>query len=291
MLHLLWIVPLLLLIFFLSSPRYRGDIAESRTRRLLSHGLERNLYTVYNGLLLPAGGGTVSVDHLIVSKFGIFVIDSEYVRGWISGGEFQQQWRQKRWRRNVPFDNPMHRNRLQVEALQRMLDFPASVFHPLVVLVGQDGFKDKLPENVLPPGRLLAQIRKKTRHLLTAEQADQAIRTIDGARLHSTGGRPLTWLRLALLAAVMAGAWFAYRDDIARIVAERQLEGERSENPAAFHPDGRRKTERELWEDSLTCAYSVDTGRCACYDPAGKRVDLDATSCRELAERGSVLRQ
>ena len=39
MLHLLWIIPLLLLIVFISSPRFRGDIAESRVRRLLRTGL------------------------------------------------------------------------------------------------------------------------------------------------------------------------------------------------------------------------------------------------------------
>jgi hypothetical protein len=291
LLHLLWIVPLVLLIVFLSSPRFRGDIAETRTRRLLSHGLERNLYTVFNGVVLPIGGGTIVVEHVAVSRFGIFVFHSEFVRGWISGGELQPRWRQKRLARTVLFDNPLHRNRLQVEALQRLLDYPASVFHPFVVLVGQAGFKGKPPENVLSPSRLLAQVRKKTRHLLTPEQADHAVRCIDEARLKSPRRRPLLWLRLLLLAAVLAGAWFAFRGDIQRIVGQYRQEAAQAADPAAFHPDGRPKTEREQWEDSLACAYSVDTGRCACYEPSGARADLDEARCRELAERGSVLKQ
>lgn len=292
MLHLLWIAPLLLLIVFLSSPRYRGDIAESRTRRLLAAGLERNLYTVFNGLVLPVAGGTIALDHVVVSKFGIFVIESEYVRGWISGGEFQQQWKQGRLGRTVRFDNPMHRNRLQVEALQQLLDYPASVFHPMVVLVGQKGFKSRLPENVLPPERLLAQLRKKTRHLLTPEQADQAVRAIDEWRLRAPGGlviRPVTWLRILLALAVLAGVYFAFRDDLARLGEDLRQQSEQRAAPELFHPDGRRKSEREIWEDSLVCAYSADTGRCACYDPAGARVKLDPEDCRDLAQRGSVL--
>jgi hypothetical protein len=70
-----------------------------------------------------------------------------------------------------------------------------------------------------------------------------------------------------------------------------QERAERRSAPERFHPDGQPKSERELWEDSLVCAYSVDTGRCACHDRDGARVDLAAERCRELAERGSVLRQ
>lgn len=294
MLHLLWIVPLLLLLFFLSSPRFRGDIAESRVRRLLASGLERNLYTVFNDLVVPSGGGTTPIDHVVVSKFGIFVIESQYVRGWISGGEFQEQWKQGLLRRTIRFANPMHCNRLQAESLQQLLGYPPGVFHRLVVLVGHKGFKTRLPENVLSPENLLAQVRKKTRHLLSPEQAGQAIRVIDEARLRAPGGlvvRPVTLLRLLLLLALLAGGWFAFRDDVARLTLEMQRKAEQRAAPGQFHPDGRPKTEQEIREDSLLCAYSADTDRCACYEPVGSRVELELERCRELAERGSVLKQ
>ena len=294
MIHLLWIVPLLLLIAYLSSPRFRGDIAESRVRRLLATGLEGNLYTVFNGLVLPSGGGTVPVDHVVVSKFGIFVIESDYVRGWVSGGEFQPRWRGASLGRTHPFDNPMHRNRLQVEALQRLLDYPGMAFRPIVVLAGHKGFKTPMPDNVVPPERLLAYMRKQARQRLSAEQADSATRAIDQWRLRSPGGlviRPVTWVRLLLVAVLLAGLWFAFRDDVSQWRQDWRERAERSSAPERFRPDGQPKSERELWEDSLTCAYSVDTGRCACYDPDGARVKLAAERCRDLAERGSVLRQ
>ena len=120
-LHLSWIAPLVLLIAFMSSPRFRGDIAESRVRRLLAAGLGKNLYTTFNDLVVPSGGGTTTIDHVIVSRFGIFVIESCFARGWISGTAVQAQWRQHRWPRPRQFDNPVHRNRLQLEALQRLL--------------------------------------------------------------------------------------------------------------------------------------------------------------------------
>jgi hypothetical protein len=35
------------------------------------------------------------------------------------------------------------------------------------------------------------------------------------------------------------------------------------------------------------CAYAVESRRCACYDPAGHRADLDYPSCRRLADKSA----
>ena len=292
--HLLWIVPLLLLIFFLTSPRFRGDIAQSRVRRLLASGLESNRYTVFNDLVLADAGGTRQIDHVVISKFGIFVIESCYVRGWISGAEFQERWKRKSLWRRSQFDNPLHSSRLQAETLQRLLDYPASVFHPMVVLVGHKGARTRLPENVVGAEKLLASLRKKTVQLLDAEHAERAVRTIDQARLSASRTwlpEPLKLLRLLLLLALTAGACLAFRDDIEGWIAAARLQQEQRSAPEQFRADGSRKSERELWEDSLVCAYSADTGRCACYERDGRAVDLAPEVCRSLAEKGSILNQ
>jgi hypothetical protein len=141
---------------------------------------------------------------------------------------------------------------------------------------------------------LLARLRRDTQLRLSSEQADQAIRTIGEWRLDKPGGRllrPLNGLRLLLLLVLLVGVFLAFRGDIERLTAEWRQQAEQRSAPEQFHPDGKRKTGYELWEDSLLCAYSADTGRCACYEPGGARVDIEAAACRTLAERGSVLRQ
>lgn len=294
MLHLAWIVPLALLIAYLSSPRFRGDVAESRVRRILASGLEKNLYTTWNDLRLPAGGGTRHIDHVVVSRFGIFVIESHYASGWISGTDVQPEWRQRRLGRSTSLANPLHVNRLQVDALRRLLDFPPSVFHPLVVLVGHKGFRKKAPLGVVEPERLIGEIRKRGRHELTAEQADRALRLIGEARLPDQP-RWLSsrwfWLRAALLLALLSGLWFAYREDLLTAYQRVQAAAEQRAEPGRFHPDGREKTDREAWEDSLVCAYSADTGRCTCLEPAGARAPVEPETCRRLAERDSILKR
>jgi len=294
LLHLAWIVPLFLLIAYLSSPRFRGDVAESRVRRILAAGLERNLYTVWNDLLLPSGGGTTHIDHLIVCKFGIFVIESQYASGWLSGTEVQREWQQRHAGYATRLENPLHANRLQVEAVQRLLDYPASVFHPLVVLVGHKGFRKQAPIGVVSPEKLLDAVRKKSRQLLTPEQANLALRRIDECRLGKRGRqRADRWsvLRWLLIAVLLVGAWAAYREPLSRLFARLETAQEQREAPEAFHPDGRRKSDREIWEDSLVCAWSPDTGRCTCLEPGGATADVDTATCRALAERGSILQQ
>jgi hypothetical protein len=293
-LHWLWIVPLALLIVYLFSPRFRGDIAETRVRRILAAGLEKNRYTILNDVILPSGGGTTHIDHVVVSRFGIFVIESQYAQGWVSGGEFQEKWKQHRLGRITRLDNPLHRNALQVQALQNLLNIPASKLIPMVVMVGQKGFKTPMPERLLPPEKVIPFLRKKAHQRLEAEQADRVLKAIENRRVSPASlikEKPWTFLRLLLIIVLLAGVYFAFGDNFKEYAAEISRQKELQQSPDQFHPDGSRKSERELWEESLLCAWSSDTGRCFCYEPGGSRVELDPEKCRSLAERGSILKQ
>ena len=292
--HLTWIIPLLLLFFFFASPRFRGDIAESRVRRILAQGFDKKSYTVLNDLVVPFGGGTIQIDHVVVSRFGIFVIESQYARGWVSGTAVQDRWKQQSLGRTSRFDNPLHQNRLQVEALQALLEFPRLAFQPIVVMAGQKGFKTDMPQNVVEPEKLVRYMRKKAQHQLTSEQTARALKGIEAARLHKRGGvliKPVFFLRMALLLLLIGGIFLAFGDELRSLGQAWSDRAEIKANPDHFHPDGTAKSERELWEDSLRCAWSQDTGRCACYEPDGDKADLTVDQCRELAERGSILKR
>jgi hypothetical protein len=292
--HWFWIVPLVLLIVFIASPRFRGDIAETRVRRILAAGLEKNRYTIFNDVTIPSSGGTTHIDHIVVSRFGIFVIESQHARGWVSGAEFQERWKQYHLRRFTRFDNPMHRNALQLQALENLLRIPASKLHPVVVMVGQKGFKTAMPGNLLQPEKLIAYMRKKAHHILDGDQADRMLKAIEDARIRTASRKYIgkwTLVQIFLLVALIAGVYLAFRDDIADLQEKFVEQKEKKESPGTFHPDGSRKSERELWEDSLVCAYSSDSDRCTCYEPGGSRADVEPEKCRSLAERGSILKQ
>jgi len=291
-LHLLWIVPLVLLIFFLASPRFRGDMAEARVRRILATGLDRRHYTVINDLVIPFGGGTIGLDHVVISKFGVFIIESQYARGWVSGTEIQERWKQYHLRSCKQFDNPVHKNRIQEEAIQGLLGIPASKTHPIVVMVGQKGFKTPVPDKVVEPEKLIRYMRKKAHNLLDAEQTAKALRLIEESRIKPEREIAVgKWglLRFALLLALVAGAYVAFQDNIAEFQERSAQRSEQQASPESFHADGSRKSEQELWEDSLVCAWSSDSNRCSCFEPDGTKASLALSKCRSLANRGSIL--
>lgn len=293
-LHFVWVIPLIVLIAYVGSPRFRGTIGETRVRRLLSAMLQKNQYTVLNDLTIPSGGGTAHIDHLVVSQFGIFVIETEYRRGTISGTEFQDRWKQLRFGRFTRFDNPVHRNFLHIQALERLLQLPESCFHSIVVFTGQRGFKGTMPGKVIPVEKLIPYIRKCQQKKLTPEKASTALKQLDELRLGSHRGvltDPWSLLRLAMIVALIVAGWFAFGGELQKLVSGLQEREEMRSAPEKFHADGHRKSEQELWEDALVCAYSADSGRCACYEPDGSKVDMEAARCQSLSERGSVLKQ
>jgi len=61
--------------------------------------------------------------------------------------------------------------------------------------------------------------------------------------------------------------------------------------PRSSEASARQETDtaaRLAWESSLMCAYSSDAGRCACYDPKGRKAEMDFGRCRALADRRPV---
>jgi hypothetical protein len=294
LLHLLWMVPLIILIAYVGSPRFRGTIGETRVRRLLTALLQKNQYTVINDLTIPSGGGTAHIDHLVVSQFGVFVIETVYRRGTISGTEFQDRWKASRFGRFTRFDNPVHQNYLHIQALERLLQLPESRFHSIVVFSGHKGFKGSRPGNVIPVEKLIPYIRKRQEKKLTLEKASAVLKQLDEIRLGSRRGvlaDPWTLLRFAMIVVLFVAGWFAFGGEMQQLLGGLEERVEMKSAPEKFHADGRRKSEQELWEESLRCAHSADSGRCACYEPDGTKVDLEPDKCQSLSERGSILKQ
>lgn len=290
----MWILPLALLVVYLGSPRFLGTMASSRVRRMLDATLEKRFYTPMHDLTLTAGGGTVHFDHIVVSQFGIHVIDSLSRSGWISGTESQVLWRQKTLVRSSKFENPVHANFLRVQALERLLQLPLSRFHPLMLFGGHEGFRTTMPKNVIDLDHLIRKIRADTRQALSPEEADRAVLKIQNSIVRRTisdhRGR---WklLRMLLFMGLVAAVYFVYGGRIESVLLDFQKQANVSTSTEKVHPVGVEKTAIEIWEESLICAYSVDTQRCACYEPAGTKAQIQPKKCQELAQKDSVLQR
>ncbi|MES2982897.1 MAG: nuclease-related domain-containing protein [Verrucomicrobiota bacterium] len=151
-----FLVPLLLigvLFKILASPTFKGWFGEKMINRGLRN-LDPTQYQLFHELYLPhpTEAGTTQIDHLVVSPFGIFVIETKNYRGWIFGSEKQREWTQQIYQNKKRFQNPLHQNKLHVKALMQFLDLPEDHFLPVLIFIGNAEFKTEMPNNVLNRG-------------------------------------------------------------------------------------------------------------------------------------------
>ena len=130
----------------------RGWVGEHTVSSLLAGSLDRNLYTRFEDIIVPTANGTTQIDHIVVSAFGVFVIETKNVNGWIFGHENDAKWTQvlfgKKWR----FQNPLRQNYRHTRALAEFLMLDHSVVHSIVFFIGTCEFKTPIPRCVMTSG-------------------------------------------------------------------------------------------------------------------------------------------
>ena len=139
---LLLIAAVLFLILKLNSAKITGAAGEAKVNaRLHFLGAE---YISLHDVMLPNGrGATSQIDHLVLSEYGIFVIETKRYKGWIFGSEKAENWTQVIFKEKHQFRNPVKQNWSHVYALKSVLtDFPRAKYHPIVVFAGSATLKD-----------------------------------------------------------------------------------------------------------------------------------------------------
>jgi nuclease-like protein len=117
-------------------PKIKGAVGEWAVNRALLNGLNTAEYHVLHDLLLPDGkGGQTQIDHVVVSAFGIFVIETKNWDCWVFGSEDSHKWtliypggsKQSTL-------NPLHQNEGHVKAIITLLNVRREHCHNLVFI-------------------------------------------------------------------------------------------------------------------------------------------------------------
>jgi hypothetical protein len=90
-LKLWWVVPILLLIALFKTPWFRGLRGEAFMKVAARLMLPAESYHALHNVTLPTPDGTTQIDHIVVSRFGIFVVETKNMNGWTFGGDSQAQ--------------------------------------------------------------------------------------------------------------------------------------------------------------------------------------------------------
>jgi hypothetical protein len=164
---------------------FKGFLGETVINVAMWLKLEKNVYHRLNGITLAiANGGSTQIDHIIVSVYGIFVIETKNYKGWIYGSEKQRQWTQAFPNGSkFKFQNPLRQNYLHIKTLADLLGLELSYFHSMIAFIGECELKtrDELPEHVLTSG-MVSYVKKKQDKILTEDEVKSIVEQINSNR-------------------------------------------------------------------------------------------------------------
>ena len=126
--------------------------AESSTEEMPWLFLDTKVYRRLGRVTIRHSGGTTRVNHVIVSNYGIFVLDENS-----EAGTFQANpglnWNHYRDELSHEIANPVHQVANQAYALQEALNLPSSHFNTGVFFTGGHVYlKGEVPDNVISHG-------------------------------------------------------------------------------------------------------------------------------------------
>lgn len=75
---------------FLKSRWFKGLAGEMLVNISVKIHLNKDKYHILRNVTLPTADGTTQIDHIIVSEYGVFVIETKNMKGWIFGGVRQK---------------------------------------------------------------------------------------------------------------------------------------------------------------------------------------------------------
>lgn len=181
-----YLIPLLILASIIKTPWFKGWFGEAMVNLSARLFLDKTVYHLIRNVTLPTEDGTTQIDHIIVSPFGVFVVETKNMKGWIFGNASQRQWTQKIYRHNQKFQNPLHQNYKHVKTLQALLGLSDAQIHSVVVFVGDSTFKTAMPENVTHGGGYVRYIKAQTEQRLPDVEVQKVIEAIESGRLEAT---------------------------------------------------------------------------------------------------------
>jgi len=166
----------IILNFFM--PQIKGWLGETALNYWIKWKLDPQVYHLIPDVMLPTSDGTTQIDHVIVSRYGIFVIETKNYKGWIFGREHDAQWTQQNFRRKDRFQNPLRQNYKHTQTLSDLTGIPGDYFISLVVFGGDCTFKTPMPPNVIYPRDLDRFIKRHTEPLIRDEQVGEIVSVI-----------------------------------------------------------------------------------------------------------------
>lgn len=134
-------------------PRIKGYMGEAVVKIKLS-SLDKEKYSVINNLVLENRGGntySTQIDHLVISTYGIFSIETKNYKGLIYGYEYGKRWIQNIYGTKNDFMNPILQNYAHMQAVKSILRkyYPNMRYFSVVAFSPDAKVKVKVNDSVI----------------------------------------------------------------------------------------------------------------------------------------------
>lgn len=134
--------------FRILQPKIKGYIGEKSVAAILSF-LPSDKYKIINDALIKSNDRTIQIDHLVISVYGIFVIETKNYKGWITGSDDSEYWTKNVFGNKYKFYNPIRQNKAHISALSKQLGLSFNKFIPIIVFSNRADLKVNTVHNVI----------------------------------------------------------------------------------------------------------------------------------------------
>ena len=167
----------LLVVVMRKMPKIKGWWSEKLVFGKMSFLSEE--YVVFNNLMFKSNGYSTQIDHLIVSPYGVFVIETKGYKGWILGGEGAEYWTQVIYKSKHQFYNPIKQNEGHIRFLRHLFKGTDILFISIVVFNNSADLKVNVSNHIVINRCNLNYIISRYRDIvLNSTQIDWIINTI-----------------------------------------------------------------------------------------------------------------
>jgi hypothetical protein len=178
-----YLIPIFIFAAIIKSAWFKGVLGEWQVNLLIKFFLDKNEYHLIKNVTLSTDDGTTQIDHIIVSRYGIFVIETKNMKGWVFGSANQKQWTQKIFKHTSKFQNPLHQNYKHVKTLGACLSTKNDCIFSVIIFIGDSTFKTKMPDNVRFARGGIEYIKSKRDTAFSEDEVADIIEQIESGRL------------------------------------------------------------------------------------------------------------
>lgn len=105
--------------------------------------LPEDRYKVINNVLLKDAECTYQIDHIVVSPYGIFVIETKQYNGFFTGNKYDKKWVMHAGKKKYYYENPIRQNYGHCKAVEKILGIDSSNIFNVVCIPSRATLKIK----------------------------------------------------------------------------------------------------------------------------------------------------